>query len=202
MTDFTVPAGKEFDLDRKVLDINLEANAVVTMEARVTNIHGAAGSCSYGDLCGATNWGAGLACWDYRRVEAAAGSTGPNIVRKTALRAQPGASYGQWLHSENVGPNVQAVWWVTADNPGVYGVSSYGTQWVLGVMGDVDVAQALIQWNVSPKTTGDFVRLTRQDGKPGWALRIGRDGAIWINGKSLEQIIDERVMAKLVQTNG
>lgn len=197
MSDVVVKAGKQCDFQRRALDIVLEANAVATVEAQVTQVRGEApSSYAYGDLCGMTNWGNGLACWTYHRIETAPGSTGPNICTKTALRAQPGASYGQWLHSENVGPNVGAVWWVTADNPAVYGDASYATQWVLGVMGDVDVAQAVIQWNVSQKSTGDFVRLTRQDGKPGWALRIGRDGSIWINDKSLEQIVDERI-AKL-----
>lgn len=194
MTDFTVPAGHEFDLERKVLDINLETSAIFSLQTAVIDVHGAAQSDFYGAYYGANNWGAGLACYDYRRVTAKPDSTGPNVVRKTALRATATSGYGQWLHSDNPGPYCQACRWITADNPTVYGDTSYSIPNIDVIQNTLDVTNAVVQWNVSPKSTGDYLRIARKDGS-GWAFTLGLDGTITIDGQTLDQIIAAKVTA-------
>jgi hypothetical protein len=161
----------------------------------VAGVWGAAGSSFYGDFHGTTNHGAGLASGDYRRGECATGSTGPNIVRKTALRANPGSGYGQWLHSDNIGPNVQASRYITADNPAAYGDVSYAIPNIDVIQNDIDVTQAVVQWNVSAGSTGDFLRIFGPNGRR--VFSIGKDGTIKINGMTLDDYIDARIAAAI-----
>ena len=67
------------------------------------------------------------------------------------------------------------------------------------ISNDVDVTAAVVQWNVSPKTTGDYLRILKASPGSGYAFRLTKDGNIFIGDLSLDQYIDARIRAALGQ---
>jgi hypothetical protein len=198
-----VPDGKQFDFRREVVDAALAPGSMLSLHTFVVDVSGAKASNFYSRIGNAVNHGDGLANVDYARVTCMPSSTGPCIAHKTALRAHANAGYGQWLYSDNVGPGTQAVRWITADNPAVYGDTSYAIPRIDVIQSDVDVTEAVVQWNVSVGSTGDYLRIVRpveQGG--GYALRITKDGQLFINDMSLEQYIAQQVALQFSQQNG
>jgi hypothetical protein len=59
------------------------------------------------------------------------------------------------------------------------------------IQSDLDIVGAVVQWNVSAHTTGDYLRIVRPGG--GYALRITKDGQIFIGEQSLEAYIARQV---------
>jgi hypothetical protein len=102
-----------------------------------------------------------------------------------------------WLSQENVGPYLQSVRWISADNPppGI----TYAIPRIDVISNDVDVTAAVVQWNVSPKTTGDYLRILKPSAGNGYAFRLTKDGNIFIGDLSLDQYIDARIRAALGQ---
>ena len=103
-----------------------------------------------------------------------------------------------WLSQENVGPYLQAVRWVSADNPPAG--TTYAIPRIDVISNDVDVTAAVVQWNVSPKTTGDYLRILKPPpvySGSGYAFRLTKDGTIFIGDLSLDQYIDARIRAAL-----
>ena len=144
-----VPDAKEFDFRRDVVDAALAPGSMLSLHTFVVDVFGAKTSNFYSRIGNAINHGDGLANVDYARVTCLPESTGPCIAHKTALRAHAAAGYGQWLYSDNIGPGTQAVRWITADNPAVYGDTSYEIPRIDVIQADVDVTEAVVQWNVS-----------------------------------------------------
>jgi hypothetical protein len=193
-----VPDGKQLDFQRDVVDAALAPYAKLSLHTFISDVWGAPNSNFYSRLGNAINHGPGLVNVDYARVTCMPESTGPCIAHKTALRAHALAGYGQWLYSDNVGPGTQAVRWITADNPSVYGDVSYAVPHIDVIQNDVDVTAAVIQWNVSSRSTGDFVRIIRpSEVGGGYAFRITKDGQIFINEMSLDQYIAKQVAIQL-----
>ena len=193
-----VPAAKEFDFRRDIVDAALAPGSMLSLHTFVVDVWGATSSNFYSRIGNAINHGAGLANVDYARVTCTPESTGACIAHKTALRAHANAGYGQWLYSDNVGPGTQAVRWITADNPEVYGDTSYATPYIDVVQSDVDVTQAVVQWNVSAGSTGDYLRIIRPPGEGGgYALRITKDGTIYIGNLSLDEYIAQQVAIRM-----
>lgn len=193
-----VPEGKELDFRREVVDAAQAPGSMLSLHTFVADVWGAATSNFYSRIGNAINHGDGLANVDYARVTCLPSSTGPCIAHKTALRSHPDAGYGQWLYSDNVGPGTQAVRWITADNPAVYGDKSYAIPRIDVIQSDVDVTEAVVQWNVSSGSTGDYLRIVRpveQGG--GYALRITKDGQLFVNDMSLEQYIAHQVAVQM-----
>jgi hypothetical protein len=195
----TIPAGKEFNVHRlDAYSVTLGANSQskVADSYTVVTAASAASSAAYGDIHAIINNGSGLANPDYRRVHCDSPSTGYCIARKTAARGNPSSpQWGMWLSQENVGPYLQAVRWVSADNPPAG--TTYAIPRVDVIGNDVDVTAAVVQWNVSAKSTGDYLRIVKAPPAAGYAFRLTKDGAIFIGNLSLDQYIDARVHAIL-----
>jgi len=201
-SDFTglVPAGKELDFRRDGVNAALSPGSMLSLHTFVVDVWGANSSNFYSRIGNAINHGDGLANVDYARVTCLPESTGPCIAHKTALRAHSSAGYGQWLYSDNVGPGTQAVRWITADNPEVYGDTSYAIPRIDVIQSDVDVTEAVVQWNVSQGSTGDYLRILRPIEKGGgYALRITKDGQIFIGDLSLDDYIAKQVALALIR---
>jgi hypothetical protein len=93
-------------------------------------------------------------------------------------------------------PYLQAVRWVSADNPPAG--TTYAIPRVDVIPDTVDVTAAVVQWNVSAKTTGDYLRIVKPPSSGGgYAFRLTKDGNIFIGNLSLDQYIDARVHAIL-----
>ena len=195
----TVPAGKEFNVHRlDAYSVTLGANSQskVADSFTIVNHTSAPSSAAYGDIHSIINNGPGLANADYRRVHCDSPSTGYCIARKTAARGNPASpQWGMWLSQENVGPYLQSVRWISADNPPA-GVT-YAIPRIDVVSNDVDVTAAVVQWNVSPKSTGDYLRIVKASPSSGYAFRLTKDGTIFIGDVSLDQYIDARIRAAL-----
>jgi len=198
----TVPPGKEFNLHRlDAYSVTLGAGSQsrVADSFTIINPNSASSSAAYGDIHTIVNDGPGLANADYRRVHCDYPSTGFCIARKTAARGNTNSpQWGMWLSQENVGPYLQAVRWITADNPPAG--TTYAIPLIDLIGSDVDVTSAVVQWNVSTKTTGDYLRILKP--RPvvsgsGYAFRLTKDGNIFIGDLSLDQYIDARVRAAL-----
>jgi len=118
-----------------------------------------------------TNRGAGTAAPDYARVEAAPGSTGHVIARKTAVRGAA-TSRTVWAEQINLGPFTQAGLWITSDG------QQTPVDYVIVVQNTVDVTKSVIQWNRSTASSGDYLRVFGPDSKI--AFRITMDGdLVW-----------------------
>lgn len=105
-----------------------------------------------------------------------------------------------WLSQESVGPYLQAVRWISADNPALHGDASYAIPRIDVISSNLDVTTAVVQWNVSANSTGDYLRIVKpRPVSPGGpcALRITKDGEIFIGDLSLDQYIDARIRAAL-----
>jgi hypothetical protein len=198
----TVPAGKELDVHRlDAYSVTLGAGSAtkVADSFTIVNSQSAPSSAAYGDIHTIVNDDPGLANTDYRRVHCDYPSTGYCIARKTAARGNPSSPpWGMWLSSENVGPYLQAVRWVSADNPPAG--TTYAIPRIDVIGSDVDVTAAVVQWNVSAKTTGDYLRILKPApvlSGSGYAFRITKDGTIFIGDLSLDQYIDARIRAAL-----
>ena len=197
-----VPAGKEFNVHRlDAYSVTLGAGSAskISDSFTIVNATSAPSSAAYGDIHAIINDGPGLANADYRRVHCDYPSTGTCIARKTAVRGNPNSpQWGMWLSQENVGPYLQAVRWISADNPPA-GIT-YAIPRIDLIGADVDVTSAVVQWNVSAKTTGDYLQILKP--RPvlsgsGYAFRITKDGNIFIGDLSLDQYIDARIHAAL-----
>jgi len=194
----TVPAGKEFDVRREVVDAAMAPGSMLSLHTFNVDVWGASTSNFYSRIGNAINHGDGLANVDYARVTCLPSSTGPCIAHKTALRAHSAAGYGQWLYSDNIGPGTQAVRWITADNPAVYGDTSYAIPRIDVIQSDVDVTEAVVQWNVSDASTGDYLRIVRPAGQGGgYALRITKDGVLYIGDLTLDEYIARQVALRM-----
>ncbi len=198
----TVPAGKEFNvhrLDAYSVTLGAGSQSKVADSFTIVNAGSAPSSAAYGDIHAIINDGAGLANADYRRVHCDSPSTGYCIARKTAARGNPNSPpWGMWLSQENVGPYLQAVRWVSADNPPAG--TTYAIPRIDVISNDVDVTAAVVQWNVSPKTTGDYLRILKPPpvySGSGYAFRLTKDGTIFIGDLSLDQYIDARIRTAL-----
>ncbi len=125
-----------------------------------------------------TNRGAGTAAPDYARVEAAAGSTGHVIARKTAVRGAA-TSKTVWAEEIDLGPYTQAGLWFAAD-----GGQHTPVDYVMVVQNTVDVTKSVLQWNRSAASNGDYLRVFRPDGTLGWRITMDGDLA-WGRDESL-----------------
>ena len=150
----TVPPGKEFNVHRlDAYSVTLGAGSAskVADSFTIINANSAASSAAYGDIHAIINDGPGLANPDYRRVHCESPSTGYCIARKTAARGNPNSpQWGMWLSQENVGPYLQSVRWISADNPPAG--TTYAIPRIDVISNNVDVTAAVVQWNVSAKT--------------------------------------------------
>jgi hypothetical protein len=198
-----VPPGKQFNVRRlDASSVTLGAGSQWKVADSFTIVAASApSSAAYGDIHTIVNGGAGLANVDYRRVHCDYPATGFCIARKTAARGNPSSPQtGMWLSQENVGPYLQAVRWISADNPALHGDTSYEIPRIDVINSNVDVTTAVVQWNVSAKSTGDYLRILkpRPVSSGGlYALRITKDGDIFIGDLSLDQYIDARIRAAL-----
>lgn len=199
-----VPPGKQFNVHRlDAFSVTLGAGSEWKVSDSFTIVDATSmpSSHAYGDIHTIVNGGPGLANPDYRRAHCDYPSTGFCIARKTAARGNPNSPRsGMWLSQENVGPYLQAVRWISADNPAVHGDTSYAIPLIDLINSNVDVTTAVVQWNVSAKSTGDYLRILKP--RPvlsgsGYALRITKDGNIFIGDLSLDQYIDARIRAAL-----
>jgi hypothetical protein len=199
-----VPPGKQFNAHRlDAFSVTLGAGSEWkdADSFTIVNATSAPSSAAYGDIHTIVNEGPGLANPDYRRAHCDYPSTGFCIARKTAARGNPNSPQtGMWLSQENVGPYLQAVRWISADNPAVHGDTSYAIPRIDLINSNVDVTTAVVQWNVSAKSTGDYLRILKP--RPvlsgsGYAFRLTKDGNIFIGDLSLDQYIDARIRAAL-----
>lgn len=172
-----IPAEKRLDVNRYELSVELGANAFYRTNNGMITVNGAAGSNAYQDVRLMTNRGAGTAAPDYARVEAAPGSTGHVIARKTAVRGAA-TSRTVWAEQINLGPFTQAGLWFASDG------QQTPVDYVIVVQNSVDVTKSVIQWNRSAASNGDYLRVFGPDSKI--VFRITMDGdLVWGRDESL-----------------
>lgn len=117
-------------------------------------------------------YGSGLINADYQRVENY--GTGPAITRKTAVRGYAG-QWAVWAEQINLGPGSKAALWISGDNPELSGLRAHSTEEVMVINSNLDVTNAVIQWNATSYSSGVFLRVFR-DGK--LVFEVTRDGTV------------------------
>lgn len=190
--DMTVPSYKQLDLHRWDGHVTLNASSIGSGYSNITQVNGS--GYWYENISYTIVNDNALGVGDYRRVECT--GNGFCIAHKTAVRGDASSpAWGMWLYQDNVGPHVAAVRMILADNPEVYGDTSYAIPNIDVIGGNVDVQNAVIQWNVSPKSTGDLIRVFDPNGA--LKFQITKDGSLIVDGISLETYIAQ-VVAKAV----
>ncbi len=172
-----IPAEKRLDINRYELSVELGANGFYRTNNDMITVNGAAGSNAYQDVRMMTNRGAGTAAPDYARVEAAPGSTGHVIARKTAVRGAA-TSRTVWAEQINLGPFTQAGLWIGSDG------QQTPVDYVIVVQSSVDVTKSVVQWNRSTDSNGDYLRVYRPDSTLGFRITMDGD-LVWGRNDSL-----------------
>ena len=172
-----IPAEKRLDINRYELSVELGANGFYRTNNDMITVNGAAGSNAYQDVRMMTNRGAGTAAPDYARVEAAPGSTGHVIARKTAVRGAA-TSRTVWAEQINLGPFTQAGLWIGSDG------QQTPVDYVIVVQNSVDVTKSVVQWNRSTDSNGDYLRVYRPDSTLGFRITMDGD-LVWGRNDSL-----------------
>ena len=172
-----VPAEKRLDINRYELKVELGANGFYRTNNGMITVDGAASSNAYQDVRFMTNRGAGTAAPDYARVEAAPGSTGHVIARKTAVRGAP-TSRTVWAEQINLGPYTQAGLWIASDG------QQTPVDYVMVVQNSVDVTKSVVQWNRSKESNGDYLRVFKPDSTLGFRITMDGD-LVWGRDDSL-----------------
>jgi hypothetical protein len=172
-----VPAAHRLDVNRYELSVNVGTGGYYRSNNSVIHAIGAPGSAAYQDLRLMINDGAGTVAPDYSRVEAGTSSTGDVIARKTAVRGVA-SSHTVWAEQINLGPYTQAGIWFASDG------QQTPVQRVIVVQNSLDIVNAVVQWNKSAASPGDYLRVLNADSS--YAFRITGEGDIvWGQNDSL-----------------
>lgn len=172
-----IPDHKESEINRYEIAAKIGAGSHFASNNSIVRVRGAEGSNAYQDLRLMVNRGAGTIAPDYARAEAEAGSTGPVIARKTAVRGVKTSSV-VWAEQIAMGPFTQAGVWFEGDGGHV------PVEHIVVVQSSLDVTTSLLQWNRSVGTTGDYVRVLKPDSSI--AFRITNEGdLVWGTSQSL-----------------
>ncbi len=179
-----VPPEKRLDINRYEVKVELGAKSFYRTNNGMLTVNGADGSNAYQDVRYMMNRGAGTTAPDYSRVEAAPGSTGDVIARKTAVRGVA-TSRTVWAEEIELGPYTQAGLWIAADRGEQTPVDH-----VMVVQNSVNVTKSVVQWNRSTAADGDYLRVLKPDGLIGF--RLTRDGdLVWGRDESLRAELAE-----------
>jgi len=173
-----VPAEKRLDINRYELKVELGANSFYRSNSGMITVSGAAGSNAYQDVRLMTNTGAGSVAPDYSRVEAAAGSTGHVVARKTAVRGVA-TSRTVWAEEIELGPYTQAGLWIAADRG-----QQTPVDYVMVVQNTLDITKSVVQWNRSKESNGDYLRVFKPDSTLGFRITMDGD-LVWGRDDSL-----------------
>jgi hypothetical protein len=172
-----IPAAHRLDINRYELSVSVGTDGYYRSNNSLLYINGAPGSAAYQDVRYMRNDGAGTVAPDYSRVEAGNGSTGPVIARKTAVRGVATSS-AVWAEQINLGPYTQAGIWFSADG------QQTPVERVIVVQNSLDIGKAVVQWNKSAASPGDYLRTLNPDGS--YLFRITGEGDIvWGQNDSL-----------------
>jgi hypothetical protein len=173
-----VPANKRLDINRYELKVEVGANSVYRSNNGLITVNGNESSNAYQDARLMTNRGAGTTAADYSRVEAAPGSTGNVIARKTAVRGVA-TSKTVWAEEIELGPYTQAGLWIAADRG-----QPTPVDYVMVVQNTLDVTKTVLQWNRSKGSSGDYLRVFKPDSTLGWRITMDGD-LVWGKDESL-----------------
>jgi hypothetical protein len=172
-----IPENRRLDINRYELSVKVAADGYYRSNNSVIHVNGAPSSAAYQDLRLMINDGAGTVAPDYSRVEAGNGSTGPVIARKTAVRGVATSST-VWAEQINLGPYTQAGIWFAADG------QQTPVERVIVVQNSLDLNKAVVQWNKSAASPGDYLRTLNPDSS--YSFRITGEGdIIWGQNDSL-----------------
>jgi hypothetical protein len=108
---------------------------------------------AYGNISIGYQEGDGGITMDY--VRQIGHGRGVNIARKTAVSGHP-EQWAVWAHQYALGPGTKAAFWIHGENNAV--VPN------IMVVGDIEVQNGVIQWNVKEGTSGLLFRIFK-DGK-------------------------------------
>lgn len=178
-TNGYVPQGAELDMRRA--DVSMWNDGTTAVNRSNIYLTGGFGGNAYDHIAYILNGSAGMATNDSQRCEYVGSYPWAGcIAHKTAVANFGGGDpYFTRGHAYYIGPGVGMVRTIEGFAGGSTGIVEQTTA-------SVDVKDAVYQWNVSPNSTGDFVRILGPDGE---RLRITKEGRIYIRGVSIEQYV-------------
>jgi hypothetical protein len=153
--NLSVPPSKQYNYERLAVTVAQGKASMAALRIGFVDIYSQAQSHGYGNVLRIRNHGDGGVSGDYIRAEGMAGSTGPVIAHKTAVRG-PELQWAVWGYQVAMGPGAKAAMWVHGDQAGAVVKVPH----VFVVSGELD-AGAVIHWNAQPNSSGVLFRVYR-----------------------------------------